>query len=55
MHASVKNVDRNEWRAPADDTVQVVNPKAKEVKVGMSAPYFFLAQFFVAPEYYNAT
>ena len=31
---SVKvKVDKNEWRTGADDTVQVVNPKSKQVKV----------------------
>lgn len=33
MHANV-HADRNEWRLPPDETLQVADPKAKKAEVG---------------------
>ncbi|CAG7829379.1 unnamed protein product [Allacma fusca] len=55
MHASIKRVDKNEWRAPADDTVQVVNPKSKDVKPSpleiqsqLVKPFSFPIEFYIS-------
>ncbi|KAK9731513.1 Dipeptidyl peptidase IV (DPP IV) N-terminal region [Popillia japonica] len=34
MHANVHHADRNEWRLPPDETLQVADPKAKKAEVG---------------------
>lgn len=34
MHANVHGADRNEWRLPPDETLQVADPKAKKAEVG---------------------
>lgn len=33
MHANV-HTDRNQWRLPPDETLQVADPKAKKAEVG---------------------
>lgn len=48
MHANV-HADRNSWRLPPDETLQVADPKAKkaevgdeEVSVNLTNPFFQL-------------